>query len=34
MPPRSCPVMAISSWASVPAISSSAGPYSPTSMKW
>ena len=34
MSPRSCPVMAIASWASVPAISSEAGPYSPTSMKW
>src|SRR6266699_4293075 len=34
MSPRSCPVMAIASWASVPAISSSARPYSPTSMKW
>ena len=34
MSSRSCPVMAIVSWASVPAISSSARPYSPTSIKW
>jgi hypothetical protein len=34
MSPRSCPVIAIVSWGSVPAISSSARPYSPTSMKW
>lgn len=34
MSPRSCPVMAIASWARVPAISSNARPYSPTSMKW
>ncbi len=34
MSPRSVPVMAIASWARVPAISSSARPYSPTSMKW
>ena len=34
MSSRSCPVMAIVSWASVPAIFSSARPYSPTSIKW
>src|SRR5207244_5300507 len=34
MSPRSWPVMAIASCARVPAMSSSARPYSPTSMKW
>jgi hypothetical protein len=32
--PRSCPVIAIASWAKVSAMSSSARPYSPTSMTW